>query len=529
MAEIYKNDVDYMKLLFENENISVYELDAIHLGENPNGMNIDKECAEISLPSFADQPLYCVIDNQWNPLDGEHNDFLEHFREEYPDRITRDRILPFGCVPESAIKDAKFIDRDGKTYLRMNVVVWKNLLPHVSEILQRRDGSVKISVEFKIKKAEQDLDTGIINVKEFQITAITALGENFKEIMDGARIKTVKFSFDDILKNTEKDYFCFSSQESHSVPETVLNTMKNGIILRNKCNRGGTKAIYNSLKTVSDIGCIYDSQIEDFKKYFSSINNIPNEANPPTSKYIVYSMFGGDAGREWINSIVCNGNPDAINKNDEGGSKMEKTATDNNKEPVVPNAEDPNVDSNEGNKEPEDFAKKFSELEDSVKEKDEKFAKMSEDFNSKCAEFDSLKTEKESMDQKFAEMQSSIDSLNSELKEKNDKLAEYEKKENQSKNMAMLDRFKECFNDDELKEFSQMAKELPHDEMNSKMSEKLMSFADNYCSEHRTTDKFAFSVNDMFNVNDYYNQFNASSKQETDLDKIVKKSKTKVV
>lgn len=336
-----KHEVDYMKLLYDDPNVSVYELDAITLGKNDNGLNISKECAERSLKSFANKPLYCVIDNKWAPLDSEHNDFMEHFREEYPERITRDRILPFGSVPESAIEDAKFVERDGNTYLRMNVVVWKRLLPHVSEILRRRDGNVKISVEFVIISGKQNEETGIIDVEEFNITAITALGEKFREVMDGCRLKSIKFSYKDFITESNKNYFSFSSTNKYEIPEDVMENMNTGISMREKYGRGGTKSIYNSMKTTSEIGVVYDLQIIDAQKYFSSIKEEPKKTNPPTGKYILYKMYGGSAGEKWFNSIVCNGSAEAIEKTGKGGNRV-------NGENVIKidNSKDSSIDSN---------------------------------------------------------------------------------------------------------------------------------------------------------------------------------------
>ena len=82
MDKFMRNEVDYMKILYVSPDVSIYELDSLYLGENPNGMVLSKECVEKSLNSFADKPLYGVIDNQLNPLDGSNNDFMEHFREE---------------------------------------------------------------------------------------------------------------------------------------------------------------------------------------------------------------------------------------------------------------------------------------------------------------------------------------------------------------------------------------------------------------------------------------------------------------
>lgn len=330
----FVREVDYMKLLYEDPYVSVFELDAIHTGWNPNDCIIDEECVWNSLPSFANKPLYGVIDNKWNPLDGENNDFLEHFREEYPDRITRDRVLPFGCVPESGLKDAKLVERDGKVYLRINVVVWKNLLPHVAEILKRRDGDVKVSVEFAIKDAEQ-MEDGTLKLKEFNITAITALGEKFREIMQGARLKSLRFSYDDYTKDSNDKYFCFASQKSYEIPQDVLKVMSRGIEMRQEANRGGNKIVYNSLKNSRDIGVVYENTFNEMKEYFATHTEPIAESNPPTGKYILYNMYGGEAGREWVNSIVCNGSAVAINNSEEGGNREVKIEIDNSKDAAI--------------------------------------------------------------------------------------------------------------------------------------------------------------------------------------------------
>ncbi len=326
--------VDYMKLLYDSPDVSIYELDAIHLDVNSNQMSIDEDCVNASLASFADKPLYCVIDNTFNPLDGKHNDFMEHFREKYPWRITRDRILPFGCVPESALKDARLVERDGRTYLRINVVVWKSLLPHVSEILQRRDGDVKVSVEFVIEDAEQCPETGILYIHKFHITAITALGEKFKEVMDGSRLKTVRFSYDEYAKNSNPRYFAYSKYNSVEIPQTVLNAMKDGIALREKCGRGGTKSLYESVKRIANVGIAYDDDIVTLNSAFSAIGKVPEKTNPITSKYIQYSMLGGSSGKEWITN-VCNGSAVAINKFSKGGSSEVNIQIDNKKESAI--------------------------------------------------------------------------------------------------------------------------------------------------------------------------------------------------
>ena len=338
-----KYDVDFMQLLYENDNISIYQLDAIHLGVNRNGMSIDRECVTESLPSFADMPLYCVIDNEYDPLNGARNDFLEHFREEYPDRITRDRVLPFGTVPESAISKAKIVERDGKEYLRIQVVIWKRLLPHVSDILQRRDGSVKVSVEFTLDKFHRDEDTGIVHIHKFTITAITALGSKFQEVMDGSMLKSVKFSFGEYVEDCKNNYCLFASQDEVDVPDDVLCAIKDGISMRERYGRGSSIESYRNMCAVVESGKIYNSQIVDMNSYFSVLKDIPEDTTTKTNKYIEYNMFGGEVGRQWAESVCNSLDADVINNSERRNAEMDesvnnaqnKMSIDNTKESAV--------------------------------------------------------------------------------------------------------------------------------------------------------------------------------------------------
>lgn len=312
-------DVDFLELLYENDNISIYQLDAIHLGVNRANMSIDEECVKRSINSFADMPLYCVIDNQFNPLDGEHNDFLEHFREEYPDRISRDRILPFGVVPESSIPLAKLVERDGKTYLRLQVVIWKRLLPHVSEILQRRDGTVKISVEFTIDEFEK-LKDGTLNIKKFTITAITALGAKFTEVMEGSMLKSLKFSFGDYFDKCNDNYCMFAMNESVKVPENVIKEISEGVSLREKYGRGGTPELYHNMKKVVENRTMSMVQVAEMQSYFSSAESqdIPQGTRAKTNRFITNQLFGGESGKAWCGTVK--------NSIKEGGETVEKNA-----------------------------------------------------------------------------------------------------------------------------------------------------------------------------------------------------------
>lgn len=326
-------EVDYMKLLYENRNISVYDLDAIHLGWNSNNVIIDEESVKNSIASFADVPIYGIIDNQYNPLDGAHNDFLEHFREEYPWLATRDRIIPFGTIPESAVKAAKFVERDGKTYLRLQAIVWKRLLPHISEILQRRDGDVKVSVEFDIEDGIQNPDTGAVKVVKFCITAVTVLGAKYQEVMKGAMLKSVRFSYDNYFKTCNSNYFSFMNQKEYDIPNELLSNIKSGLeSVKNNINFSGnsiTTNVYNAMKISSESGKLLESQADDMKKFFDS-NKSVGRSSRVTSRSILFAIYGGEDGRNWINQVYNSESAGVI-----GVKNAEKITIDNSKSSAV--------------------------------------------------------------------------------------------------------------------------------------------------------------------------------------------------
>lgn len=590
LENIMKHEVDYMKLLYDDPNVSVYELDAITLGKNDNQLNITKECAEKSLPSFANKPLYGIIDNKWNVLDGENNDFMEHFREEYPERLTRDRILPFGSVPESAVNDARFIERDGKIYLRMNVVVWKRLLPHVSEILKRRDGSVKISVEFVIVSGKQNEETGIIDVEEFNITAITVLGEKFREIMDGCRIKSIKFSYNDFINESNKNYFSFSANTCHEIPKNILDSMKNGISLREKYGRGGNKNTYQLFKSMYETGVVYNSQIEDIRKSLVYNDSVPKESNPPTGKFIMYHMFGGKDGYDWFNSVVCNGITEAIEKNSKGGNHDNKITIDNNKEVAINSNSWENPGKSlyerlmgcENEKElldeaylvvengykdspsehlkyphhsikdgklvvniaglkaafarasqmgidngsvEEHLKRHYREMGLNMDNFEQKYAELEEKYNSLNSEYEAKCSKMSEMEAKCAELEAKCSEMSENLAEKCSKLEKFENAERINNNMAALNKYASLFDEETVNALKQCAEEMSCEEMNSKITECVMDFAEKSAKSNTNQEDFKFSYG--FAMNSFFNNKNTTS--ESELSKISKKYKTTVI
>jgi hypothetical protein len=495
------SNVDYMSLLYDDKYVSVYELDAVCLGYNSNNCLIDEDCVKNSLASFANKPLYCIIDNRYNQLDSAHNDFLEHFREEFPERATRDRIIPFGSIPESSLENAKLTEKDGKTFLRIQVVVWKKLLPHISEILQKRDGSVRISVEFAIEDYEVEEGTGILIIKKFNITAVTALGEKVQEVMEGAGLKTLKFAKESLVDECNKLYLSFSKQNKYEVPQDVLKNVKEAESLKKQYGRGGNK---NSITFANDVlgnREIFDVQVKNAAEYFAKLEKEPAKTDPPTNKYISYLMFGGNSCKEWVNSIVCSGDSsDTIYNSEEGGK--ERMQDEEIKDVANAEVDTPADEKEEGvkNADPEVPAEEKAE-----EEADKGAEEIKNSFD----------------ESKFAEIEQKCSALEQENLELKEKMAAFIQKEEFAKSMAMIEEFAHCFSEEDKSAFVKNAESMSFAEVECGINAKAIAFAKlAKAAKPEDEDKeLSFSVNP-------FHTFDSDKETISAIDKVLKKNKT---
>ena len=114
------------------------------------------------------------------------------------------------------------IEREnGKTYLTANVVIWKSYFPIVMNILKKRAGNVKVSIELMVVDGEQNEDTGILDIKEFKLLSCVMLGESIMEGIEGSHLEMLKFSLNSSdLEEANKHYLEFSKKKSiHKIPE----------------------------------------------------------------------------------------------------------------------------------------------------------------------------------------------------------------------------------------------------------------------------------------------------------------------
>lgn len=278
------------KLLENDGYCSIAEVDFLHIGLNRNRCNISKECVEKSLQSFYNKPLLCILDNSILP--SLSTDFKEHAYSEEE----RKKFIAFGTIPESS--EFNYIEREnGKTYLNAKVVIWKNYFPIIMNILNRRDGNVKVSIELAVIDGEQDKTTGILDIKEFRLLSCVLLGENIMEGIEGSHMEVLRFSLDEEDFKRANEYYTsfFKKENYYEIPKEVSNAVKKALNNYRNKGRGCTTQELAMAQKISNSRYISKIEFDKINKKF--INSKELKFSP------IYNIFGGEFTEKWINDI----------------------------------------------------------------------------------------------------------------------------------------------------------------------------------------------------------------------------------
>lgn len=283
-------EANNFSLLQNDEYCSIAQIDFLHLGENRNKCYISEDSVKKSLKTFYNKPLLCILDNSIIP--SLSTDFLEHAWSEEEKK----KFVAFGTIPESS--DFEFIEREnGKTYLTANVVIWKNYFPIVMNILKKRAGNVKVSIELMVVDGEQDKETGILDIKEFRLLSCVMLGESIMEGIEGSHLEMLRFSLNNSdLEKANKYYLeFFKKKPIYKVPENILSLMEEGINSYKKIGHGCNSIDLAFSKKIFEEKYLDGYNINRIKEIFSKAKNEENA--------LLYNMLGGNPCEEWIKNI----------------------------------------------------------------------------------------------------------------------------------------------------------------------------------------------------------------------------------
>jgi hypothetical protein len=265
-----------MSILESDDDTAIVELDLLHTGKNRNQYYIGRDAVEKALPTFYNKPIIYRLNNEFMPELA--TDVVEHGTiEERTMRIA-------GTIPESA--PMEFVERDGKEYLRTKGVIYKIYQPSLMNILQNRDGNVKVSIEIYVTDKDE-MEDGTLEVKDFRFEGVALLGENILEGIEGSQMNVVKFSAEEFNEH----YLKFSQKE---IPESVRETARKALQTREERGKGGSTGSISMAKYLANNETIDYVRLGYLKDYFRGHYLKSN---------LSYSLYGGDAALEWLEDM----------------------------------------------------------------------------------------------------------------------------------------------------------------------------------------------------------------------------------
>ncbi len=182
----------------DNEMYTYGNFRLCHTEENRNGTSISEQAMLDAIPTAYNMPVLAYI--YYNDVT-EQKEFMGH--EMHIDNDTGEveyEEAPIGVIPESADLKLEYDEEMDKTYLVGSGIVWKNY-SSANEILERMDGSCRVSVEIAVNKLSYDAKKKVLSIEEFQFLGVTLLGKNedgddILEGMEGSKLTLSDFSLE---------------------------------------------------------------------------------------------------------------------------------------------------------------------------------------------------------------------------------------------------------------------------------------------------------------------------------------------
>jgi hypothetical protein len=509
-------DIDFMEIAYEDDSISIVDVLVMHEGLNRKQCDISHEVILKSLTSLSNKPIWGIPNKKY--LKDYSDDFIEHARNEEEEKD----IVIFGVYPESGVKNAQFIEKDNKTYLKVQAILFKKYSPLAMKILNNRDGNCKISIEIL---AKGNTVNGVLVVNELFHLSTCILGESVLEGIQGSSMEIVRFSLDEAIKESNEKYLQFASIE-----ENKLIVEENIKIGEKTEEDEKTKEIDNSnAQIIVDISTI---NIDNGKE----INN--KEVDLMENKKIEFSLNSTQIFEIFANAI------DPITYQD-GNWESRKYWTEAYDECVVflrdceegktykmPYTLQDNVATI-------DFEKKVCVISGGYLE----VGMVSEEMKNAQTEMEEMKNKVSDFEQKYSDMEQKfieIEQKYSDMEIKYNKSEEeniknkaeiekFAKQEEMMKMSAMLEQFAHTVTEEETKELKEKMTTATFAEFEEMMNIKIKEFALNSKKEDeikKIDNSFKISFSN-FGGRDHYN-YESDKNKLNDMASIIEKSGVKI-
>lgn len=212
-------DVDYAKVIHEDETVCLVEMDILHLGVNRNQSIMTKEGVELSLPTIYNKPIITRFNCSTKSL---ATDYDTHAKSDHE----HEQIFCVGVIPMPEYSEPRWvITEDGFERLRVNAIIWKFYADNTVRILENKNGNSKVSIEVVPIQTRKD-SVGRIIIDEFLFLSCFMLGDSIMEGMEGSKLKVTKFSYEDIVTKSSEYLSKFSQRNEDS--EDIFDKQKKG-------------------------------------------------------------------------------------------------------------------------------------------------------------------------------------------------------------------------------------------------------------------------------------------------------------
>lgn len=205
-------NLDKIKLLEEDDDIMLVDLWLLHEGRNRNKCDLKKEVIEEAIPSFYNKFIVYKFDNSYYPTDVvEHNKSLNDTSMNIAGIILKDTGY-------------KWVKKNGKNYLVMCGAISKVYQPILANIIKKRGGNMKISIEIllpedDVKNKDED---GYIVPSFIRLRGVALLGQNIQEGIEGSHLDVTKFA---LVTNS------FLNNDNVQIIENKYNPLLKGTVM----------------------------------------------------------------------------------------------------------------------------------------------------------------------------------------------------------------------------------------------------------------------------------------------------------
>ena len=289
--------LDSLNTLMEDDDLAIATIDLLHLGVNRNRCDISRECIEKSKESFYNKPI--IYRYNIPTADALATDFDEHSRD------GDSTMLIAGHIPYGS--DIEYVERDGKTYVRVTCILHKVYLPHLMRILENKNGNTKVSIEIIVQEGHQVEEYKILMIEKFKLRGVCLLGDGIIEGIEGSQLNVVKFS-----NNDYNDYYNHYCQQNNLVNDDSGVPIKNNrariVFAVTKMGTGSAIKVNKSEEKMSDTpwGDVDKTELRDkvleasnYKELVKDVYLVVEEGwedSPSTKlKYPVMEIIDGEA------------------------------------------------------------------------------------------------------------------------------------------------------------------------------------------------------------------------------------------